>query len=271
MNTTRMTSNVIERPVRFIRSTFLAALFLGLSCTVLTAQLNFTAGSMIAEPGTTIEVPVTVSQFDSIAGFQLSMNWDADVLSFNAITQFDLDNIDNFDYNAGADDTLTMFWFAEDVETGYSVDDGHQIFTLEFTVVGAIGDSSWVSFIDEPLSPEAVDYKDDIVPIELTYGVVMIDEQSSTDVTLPTPIHMQIIPNPCREWCDLIVEVETPVTARLQVVSYAGHVVYEIEKELFSGQQEISLPAAEALQSGGYYVIVESLQGRYIKKLMVQH
>ncbi len=251
---------------RILWSTLLLIFSISLS----QAQVSFIAESMVAQPGANIHLPIKVSDFDSISGFQLSITWDTLVLQFDSISNFDLEKIENFDWALDSFHRMSMFWYADDVYSGFSTENGHTIFTLSFTVIGEIGDSSWVSFTDEPLAPEVIDYNDLPVPIDFTYGLIQVQENSAIVPAFVPNLKMQIIPNPCREWCDVQLEVSQPTDVVLQVVNLAGSVVYELERHLIPGNQDISIPAAEALHSGGYYIIVTSEQGRYIKRMLVQ-
>jgi len=247
-----------------------AALLLLASAVSADAQLGFRAASMVAQKGQIIEVPIQVSNFDSIGGFQLSMTWDTNILDFKAITNFGLDKVENFDYSEITTGALFYYWYAENVDTGFSVEDDDTIFTLQFEVIGDQGDSTWVSFVDEPNAPEAVDYQDQVLPLEFTYGLVVVDDASST-IDLPaSPIMMQVIPNPCREWCDVRLTVNESLDVTIQVVDLAGQIVYQQQRHMEPGQQEVSLPANQALAGGGYFIVVETDRGRYIKKMLVQ-
>lgn len=234
------------------------------------AQVTFTAGSMMAQPSSTIEVPITVSNFTNITGLQLSMAWDPDVLSFTGVTNIDLDKVELFDYNEFFPGSLYLLWWSDDPNSGFTVQDGHTIFTLQFTVVGKTGDSTWVSFVDEPHEPEVVNADNIIMPLEFTYGMVRVDEESSATFLPESPVQMQIIPNPCREWCDVLLTVREAMEVQIRILDLTGQTVYHIERHLEPGQQEVSLPAVQALASGGYFIMVETRKSRYIKKMLVQ-
>ncbi len=250
--------------------TLAAALILLASAVTADAQLGFRAASMVAQKGQIIEVPIQVSNFDSIGGFQLSMTWDTNILDFKAITYFALDKIENFDYSVITTGALFYYWYAENVDTGFSVEDDDTIFTLQFEVIGDQGDSTWVSFVDEPNAPEAVDYQDQVLPLEFTYGLVVVDEASSSILLSASPIMMQVIHNPCREWCDVRLTLKESLDVTIQVVDLAGQIVYQQKRHMEPGQQEVSLPANQALAGGGYFIVVETDRGRYIKKMLVQ-
>ncbi|MCF8239304.1 MAG: hypothetical protein K9I85_14170 [Saprospiraceae bacterium] len=254
----------------YLHSAIIGAFLLVFSLSTASAQVGFIAESVVASPGSVLHLPIKVTEFDSISGFQLSIEWDTLVLQFDSISNFDLEKIENFDWALDSIHRMSMFWYADDVYSGFSTENGHTIFTLSFTVIGQMGDSSWVSFVDEPLTPEVIDYNDNPVPIDFTYGLVQVQENSAVVPAFIPPLKMQIIPNPCREWCDVQLEVSQATDVIVQVVNLAGAVVYELESHLLPGHQDISIPAAEALHSGGYYVIVITEQGRYIKRMLIQ-
>lgn len=237
---------------------------------VLQAQVGFSIGSQIAQPGTTIEVPVQVAQFDNIGGFQFSLAWDPAVISFQEVTNYDLDKIELFDYHEDMPGSFRAVWQADNPDTGFSVEDGHTIFTLKFVVVGSVDDSTWISFSDVPLEPEVVNYNNDIMPVEFTFGLVRVDEGSAARALASGPIVVQIIPNPCREWCDVLLSVTQSMDVHIRVVDLSGNTVYQIDRHLEPGQQEVSLPAVQALASGGYFIMVETSGSRYIKRMLVQ-
>jgi len=275
MNTTTLTSFPTSPPTilhplgRILRHTGLWLFFLVFALRS-NAQVTFTAGSMMAQPSSTIEVPVTVANFASIAGFQLSMAWDPDVLSFTGITNFDLDKEELFDYNEFSPGSLYLLWQSDDPNSGFTVEDGHTVFTLQFSVTGSAGDSTWVSFVDEPHEPEVVNADNVIMPLEFTFGLVRVDEESSATFLPESPVQMQIIPNPCREWCDVLLTVREAMDVQIRILDLSGQTVYHIERHLEPGQQEVSLPAVQALASGGYFIMVETRKSRYIKKMLVQ-
>jgi hypothetical protein len=275
MNTTSLTSPATSPQAYSLAGTWpfrlLGVLPLMLAFTLIgQAQVSFSAGSMVAQPTSTIEVPITVANFQGIAGLQLSLAWDPDVLSFTGITNFDLDKQELFDYNEFSPGSLYLLWQANNPDTGFSVEDGHTIFTLQFSVIGQTGDSTWVSFVDEPHEPEVVNFDNQILALEFSFGLIMVDEESSLLFTPESPMTMQIIPNPCREWCDVLLSVRESMDVQIRILDLTGQTVYHIARHLEPGTQEVSLPAVQALASGGYFIMVETRQSRYIKKMLIQ-
>jgi hypothetical protein len=97
----------------------------------------FEAEDRTVKPATQIEVPVLVSQFRDLLGYQFTLEWNGAVLQF--------DQVENRSLNAQygewdvANGRLTTSWSDFFAQT---LNDGDTAFVLHFTVLGQIGDRS---------------------------------------------------------------------------------------------------------------------------------
>jgi hypothetical protein len=232
--------------------------------------LQFSAPTIKAVPGTIIEVPIRVSGFDSVVGMQFSLCWDSLVLSFMDVTNYDLEKVELFDFFSQNAGSFNCVWQANDVFVGYSVPNEHIIFTLQFEVIGAIGDSTALMFVGPDKENEALHVSDNLFDLDYQEGMVYIDEMSGV-INFPADLlQMEVLPNPCKEWCDVQFKAAEPMNVHLQLVDFSGRTVYQIDRRLEAGVQEVSLSAVEALPSGGYFLIVESGRHRSVRKMMIQ-
>jgi hypothetical protein len=232
--------------------------------------LQFSAPVTNAAPGTIIEVPIRVSGFDSVVGMQFSLCWDSLVLSFMDVTNYDLEKVELFDFYSQQAGSFNCVWQAEDVFVGYTVPNEHIIFTLQFEVLGAIGDSTALSFVGLDKENEALHVSDNLFDLDYQEGMVYIEEMSGV-INFPADLlKMEVLPNPCKEWCDVQFIATEPMNVHLQLIDFSGRTVYQIDRRLEVGVQEVSLSAVEALPSGGYFLIVESGRHRSVRKMMIQ-
>ena len=153
------------------------------------------ADQNVSEGASTVTVPVTVSGFSGIGGFQFTVAWDPAVLTYSSL--------DDFNHSAA---TTELFFFGEtnfnldNVSDGYftvlyeqilaadaTVADGETIFSVTFDVVGATGSSSEVSFTDDPTLRKLASFSGDAPELTTVNGTVAIGEQntSPTDTTVP--------------------------------------------------------------------------------------
>ncbi len=167
----------------------------------------FNVADTTAVPGSNICVPVTLTNFTNILGFQFSMNWDPMVIQFDTIMNFGLDGLTGGNFNTVVPDdgTLRATW-TDPLGTGASVSDGTIAFEICFDVIGADGTSSNLAFTNTPIAQELVDnsgtidflandgsitVNNDVIipPIELT---VMFSDASVTtgeSVCLPVTVN----------------------------------------------------------------------------------
>jgi hypothetical protein len=125
------------------------ALFAQPGCIILRAEQESAA------PGETICIDIKVEHFDQVTGMQFTMRWDADVLSFTEVTNFNLPdlNASNFGPKPHVPGLLTAFWFDQST-LGQGLPDDEIIFSLCFEVIGSVGDYSPLTFDEVPTAVE---------------------------------------------------------------------------------------------------------------------
>ena len=134
--------------------------------------------------GSTVCVPVTVNDFDGIASLQFSLQWDATVLQFTEVTNFNLPDLNASSFNTTQTENgqTAMAWF-DNTAQGVTLSDGTILFELCFTVLSADGTSSSIVFADIPTQREAANANNTIAFTE-TNGSVAVGEGT---VTPPPP------------------------------------------------------------------------------------
>ena len=140
----------IGRLLNILRGTF-AVLVLALLCsfTLVGQSVRLSLPEVTVADGETVTLPLTVTDFDSIASLQLSINWDTDVATY---VDFELDAlpllaIGDFQADQGE---LRLSWF-DNGGDGESLPDGTVIARLTFTAMGAPGDFTILPFTGNPL------------------------------------------------------------------------------------------------------------------------
>lgn len=232
--------------------------------------VGFTLPMQYANQGMTVEVPLTVQNFKDMAGIQFTLVWDQELIEYVELIDLEpmLESIS--DHNSPEPGVFIFLWFAFDPDEGLSLPDNHTIFKLRFNVLGNLGDTAWIQFADEPTEPVAENIYGTIMPLDLTAGAVIIDDQSALVMPDGNILHMEVIPNPCKDWCDVRFTVQSALQVRMHIIDLIGKVVYTAERQLDAGKQEVSLPAVQALPSGGYYLVVESGRSRAVHKFLIQ-
>lgn len=140
--------------------------------------VEFTGGS--ADPGSTIEVDVTVSDFNQLFGIQYSINWDSLVLEYNSITNVTGD-LSGFDVGAigvppGSINIdpgeMTVSWFQSNPQ---SLPDDTRLFTIIFNAQSVPCDSTNLVVSGSPLAIEITDANFNEIGVSFTPTPVFIN------------------------------------------------------------------------------------------------
>jgi gliding motility-associated-like protein len=139
---------------------FYAGLLLLLSVSVSAQTVTFSAANQTANQGQQICVPVSVTDFTNILGFQFSMNYNPNILQFNSIQNINLSSLDQNSFGTPGPNSsvpagsITVGWFSGNLQ-GVTVPNGTVIFEVCFTVTGST--NTQFSFSGMPTSIEVTD------------------------------------------------------------------------------------------------------------------
>ena len=132
--------------------------------------------SLQSTSGSQISIPVYVNGFTDIVSMQGSITFDASVISYLNVSNFNLPgmSISNFGTNQSGQGILTYSWYDASLQ-GVTVVDSTFLFSIDFTVIGVPGQNSIVSFSNTPTSLEVVDNISTLPILTLTDGYITID------------------------------------------------------------------------------------------------
>ncbi|WP_236979349.1 gliding motility-associated C-terminal domain-containing protein [Membranihabitans maritimus] len=161
-----------------------------------TFNLSFAAGATTVEisfPDTTVEegsqicIPVRVSDFTNIGGFQFPIKWDPSVLEYSSIMNSnpilsDFAPGSNYNENFADQGILIALWFSTGVGDGIDIEDNGILFEMCFNVVGSVGESTELFF--QKYSTTSIDFADgDIqnLPFTTIPGIITVVPSGDLD------------------------------------------------------------------------------------------
>ena len=109
--------------------------------------------------GKTIEVPVTVDDFDDIVGAQFAISWDTAALGYVDVNTFNLPGMSKTNFGTGnsKNGSLSFVWEKSDAQAT-SLPKGTALFTISFRIKNGQQPSSKVRVDDSVLKPEFYDH-----------------------------------------------------------------------------------------------------------------
>jgi hypothetical protein len=144
---------------------------------------TFTAGTAAVDSGSSVSVPITVSDFSSVIGAQFTLSWSAGVLQYVGTgdynSQLSAVGLSAGSFGTPGSGTLTFVWFDTTTNqvSGTTLTAGTIIFSVQFTAIGALGSSTPVSFGDVPTAKDVM-FPDlsEVTPFIANGGVNVIPE-----------------------------------------------------------------------------------------------
>ena len=251
---------------------------LWLACSgALSAQVGFSMPFINgAETGTNKNLPVKVTNFDSIVSMQFVIRWNPSVLKYYNIAQFGLPGLDITDFNvqrALDSGYVRLLWEGPNSFPGVSVPDGNTIFRLSFTVIGQDTSSSPVKLtqiidnfpttefeIVKVISPDSTLAAFNAQQCNITQGFVAVGFTVATEEpNIQNPLTLKISPNPFSNntYAEFYLEQSTNVQAL--VADATGRILFTKDMpQLPSGKHAIDIDKAIFQAKGAYFMIIRA-------------
>lgn len=200
-------------------------------------KVAFTISSTEGEEGSRIRVPVKVSQFEEIAAFQFSVQWDANVLRYAGIEDMGGLLALNIGETLSSKGQLNVNWIHPE-SLGATLADGEVLFYLVFDVVGDAGISSAVSLFSSLTTPiEVVTEQLTLLDVEVEKGTITVSSSSGTEDLSQRGFTVDVIPNPFSGQARIRINSLEPRQLRLEVLDLSGRRLAMDELVIESGTQ----------------------------------
>lgn len=225
--------------------------------------------------GSTLLVPVTVSNFDSITSIQFVLQWNPQVLSMPQVLTYNLPQMDSDQFNFAdtASGLLRFVYEAPNVNTGVSKSDGATIFRLSFFVAGQINDGSVMQFTGVPPTEFEISQVGHPQPLtidscEIVNGFVAVGYTVSTAGPADGAFPVKISPNPFIDATQVVFDLKTSETVQFLLTDVAGKTLDEKKMWLPAGQHGMEIASDQLQENGIYYLIIRTATQSCIRSLV---
>jgi len=218
--------------------------------------LNFNISNATLTQGETVSVPVYATNMSDIVGFQSTLNFNADMLSFEGITAGALDMTeDNLGLYNVANGAISFSW---NNVSAVDVASKTALFTLEFTARGN-GNLNNEFYVGSSLTPSEA-YNSDLQTMNLNLNV---EGATGEDFVL-----YQNLPNPFLSTTDIRFSIPESSPVTLTVFDVNGKEIYRQNNTLNGGTHVITLTKGQLSATGVMYYTVETAYGTATKKMI---
>jgi hypothetical protein len=211
-----------------------------------------------------IEIPVVVSEYNDIRGYQFSITWDPNELAYDGTTSELLEGF--FNDQMADNGVLTTMWDERDGRTEVLIA-GQTLFTLKFRTLREDAISQ-VDINSSATQAIAIDEKLNILSIRAVPAHVNLEELRNGKLEM-----FQNIPNPFEYGTQIDFKITKPGLAIFTIINTLGEIVYIHEENYESGIHSISWDRSQGLRSiapGMYLYRLESNGEEVVKKMLIK-
>ncbi len=211
-----------------------------------------------------VEIPIVVSDFRSISGYQFTISWDASQLELYDMENKALDGY--FNEQLIDDGILTTMW---DEFNGKSVDldDGTVLFVLRFNPKSEDA-KSVVELNSSVTKAVAIDHNLSSIAIKSISANVNIDELRNGNLEL-----FQNVPNPFDQSTDIRFKIAKAGKAKLSIINLLGEIIFVHEQDYDTGVYSVTWNKGDSFRSvspGVYLYRIESNGVDVVKKMLIK-
>jgi hypothetical protein len=233
-------------------------------------------------PNATVNFPVKVTGFDSIAGVQFIIRWNPQIFQYQTIDNFNLPDlgIEDFGLTQALDSgKVRVLWAASNLLKGETVPDQTAIFRLRLKAIGPDSSGSAVVFTQDFFTPfDIVQANADssltsfgMDDVDLKHGFGAIGYVvSAAEPSEAADFSVNIFPNPFFEKTQVVFDLKKPADLRLLVTNSAGRTLFErTMPRMQAGQHGIEIASPLLREKGIYFLIIRNGTHSCVRPLIV--
>jgi len=227
-----------------------------------TDNLTFAIDEAELAAGQSYTVDFRASDFNAVAGYQFTLNFDADALSFEGVEAGALNIAEgNFGLNMLDNGVITTSYNTVEAVT---VDNDAVLFSMTFAANAAANLSEVLSLTSRYTTAEAYNADADLMDVTLTFNTPNGAVVAGGDFEL-----YQNRPNPFADATVIGFNLPQASTATLKVMDVAGRTLKVVSGDFARGYNEVSINSSDLNVSGVLYYTLETANNAATKKMVI--
>jgi Cohesin domain len=262
-----------------MKQRLLFVVFYIISCLFnLSAQVGFSIPDISnAQAGDILDLPITVTNFDSIVASQFVIRWDPSVLQFQSTGNYNLPDLDEgkFGTSQAIDSGFVrlVWWYYTDA--GTSKTDNSSIFHIKLKVIGPINSGSTIVFTEiapqtlfEVLKVDNTSYNQSQVNLDNGFVAVGYVPTSAIWSLAESNFKIQTFPNPIFD--NLYIKFDLPVSEKvhINIIDNQGLTIFEKKQQFPAGSNGMEIASHIFSKKDIYYLIIRINQFSHIETLL---
>jgi len=249
-----------------VNNTVVANNLLGADDRTFNGELSFNVKDILMEEGETYEVEFSSNDFNAIAGYQYTLNFDTDLLEFVDVNAGDLTGMSNANFglsllNKGA---ITTSWMSEHA---VSMDEGANLFRITFKAKRSTSLSQALFVNSRYTKAEAYDVSTENGQLNLLNVSLRFEDVSEKALSFAL---MQNTPNPFRDQTVIGFVLPEATLATVTIFDVSGRELKVVTGDYEAGYNEVSLNRSDLSNGVLYYKLKTSTNTATKKMLLIQ-
>ena len=212
-------------------------------------------------PGQTVRVPVKVSNFKGLSGYQFAIKWDKEMLAFSGVQNLALAG--RFGIAHTGEGILTVVWDDASAEST-ELAAGTVVFEMSFKVVGTIGSSTAFAAAPEQTRSVAINGQLQAINVEVSNPGVAIVKAGEGFEVYPN------YPNPFATQTHISFNVPEAASVEITVYNTIGNTIDRFSHQAQPGQNTLLWnPNGKNIENGIYFYTVSYKEQVIHKKMLV--
>jgi hypothetical protein len=244
----------------------------------LSAQVGFSIPDISnAQAGEILDLPITVTNFDSIVASQFVIRWDPSVLQFQSTSNYNLPDLDEgkFGVNQALDSGFVRLVWVYYTAAGTSKPDNTSIFHIKLKVIGPVNSGSIIAITEispqtliEVVKADNTAYGPSQINIDNGFVAVGYVPVSATWTAQKIDFKINTFPNPIID--NLHINFTLPFSEKVQinVIDNQGLIIYEKNEQFPAGSNGMEIASNIFSKKDIYFLIIHINQFSHIETLL---
>jgi Cohesin domain len=243
----------------------------------LSAQVGFSIPDISnAQAGEILDLPITVTNFDSIVASQFVIRWDPSVLEFQSTSDYNLPDLDEgkFGVDHAIDSGYVRFVWWYYVAAGTTKPNNTSIFHIKLKVIGPINSGTTIVMTQllpltyfEVVKADNTTYNASQVNVDNGFVAVGYTPVSSLSVT-NVDLNVKTFPNPIIDNLYVNFTLLTSEEVKINVIDNQGVIIYEKNERFPAGSNGMEIASYIFSKKDIYFLIIRINQFSHIETLL---
>jgi len=232
----------------------------GFSGTQTRGVFNFLVDDKAYRAGDLVEVSFNANNFVDMAGYQFTLDYDAQNLEFVGFDNpGNVDNLSDANVNPLVDGSINLNWYNAKAN---SLAEGTEVFNMTFRATADIDAiSEHINVSNTGLAPKAYNAQNDVFALDIEFITTGMEGEEF--------VLYQNVPNPFSGTTTIGFELPEAANATIEIIDETGKLIRSMNQDFNSGYNEVRVNVSDLNGSGVYFYRLTTADHSAVKSMIL--